>query len=155
MNCSQECLLYSQFRRNVLLSGQFIYQEQSQLFDDVLSTDNQGTPSNFLSLTYTHSHTYVHQVLPSWCGCCDHWHQLLTHTHTHTQHRPSIHILLLVGRLIRSVCSTQVSRNVVHRRSSFTILIMCRLLKDLLRNLLHTHTCPTKQPPHAHSVLLT
>src|SRR4029434_7801563 len=61
MNCSQECLLYSQFRRNVLLSGQFIYQEQSQLFDDVRSTDNQGTPSNFISLSHTHTHTHTHR----------------------------------------------------------------------------------------------
>src|SRR4029434_7913907 len=67
MNCSQECLLYSQFRRNVLLSGQFIYQEQSQLFDDVLSTDNQGTRSNFLSLTYTPHHTHAHTPHPIPC----------------------------------------------------------------------------------------
>ena len=75
-----------------------------------------------------------------------------THLHTSLQHRPSIHILLLVGRLIRSVCSTQVSRNVVHRRSSFTILMMCRLLKDLLRNLLHTHAPPNTPHPPTHTV---
>src|SRR4029434_6943921 len=77
MNCSQECLLYSQLRRNVLIRAVYLVHLTFSL-----------------SLSRTQTHTHTSHPRPRHTDTHTH-----THTHTHLAERP--HLRSIVENLFR------------------------------------------------------